>query len=224
MGKGEGKGSDTRAQILEAALRTVNQVGLQGLTIGGLAKEVGMSKSGLFAHFNSKENLQLMVLKRAAQQFTEAVLIPSFKEPRGEPRVRAILKNWLSYLDEDSEDRPSPGNVLISVSVEVNEQPEVVRQYIQQIQKRLIADLDKAAQIAVKEGHFHKDSDTDLFAWSMYSFVLGYFHSKRMLEDPRAEEHVRRSFEGLIRFSKMESGATLAPVSTGAALSEGIGR
>src|SRR5213078_1331764 len=88
------KGETTRAAILDVALSTASKVGLEALSLGELAKEVGLSKSGLFAHFTSKEDLQIEVVRKAIARFVEIVVSPALKKPRGEPRVRALFENW----------------------------------------------------------------------------------------------------------------------------------
>lgn len=196
------KGITTRQTILDGALRIASQVGLEGLTIGTLAKEVGMSKSGLFAHFNSKDNLQLMVLERAAELFTSTVLKPAFQKPRGEPRLRAIFENWISYLN--SGDLPG-GSIFVAAAFELDDRPGPLRDYVQKAQKDLITNIKKAAEMAIEEKHFSQNSDPGHFAWTLYSFVLGYHHSKRMIEDPHAEEHLRQAFEGLMQSAKNEN-------------------
>jgi hypothetical protein len=125
---------------------------------------------------------------------------PAFKEPRGEPRLGAMLNNWLNHLN-DANVLPG-GSVLIAASIELDDRPGALRDFVQKSQKDLISNIEKAARIAVDEGHFRKDLDVEQFAWSMYSFVLGYHHFKRMLEDPKAEVHLRRSFKGLIEVAR----------------------
>src|SRR5258708_33999132 len=89
------KGEHTRAAIRGEALRLVSKAGLDGLTIGTLADATGLSKSGLFAHFGSREDLLLAVLDHGQKQFTEGVLKPALAKPRGAPRLRAMVTNWL---------------------------------------------------------------------------------------------------------------------------------
>jgi AcrR family transcriptional regulator len=177
-------------------------VGLDGLTIGRLAKDVGMSKSGLFAHFRSKDNLQLEVLNRAAELFTEKVLRPAFKLQKGEPRLHGIFENWVRYLNDDS--LPG-GSIFVAAAFELDDRPGVLRDYVQKAQRDLLSNIEKAAQMAIELGHFHKTCEASRFAWSLYSYVLGYHHSKRMVEDPRAEEHLRYAFEQLLESAKIET-------------------
>ena len=110
-----GKGATTKQAILDTALRVASTHGLEGLTVGELASTLDISKSGLFAHFGSKENLQLEVLAAAAERFTQAVFVPSIRVARGEPRVRALFERWLAW--GDSEDMPG-GCLFISSAFE----------------------------------------------------------------------------------------------------------
>ena len=192
--------SKTRKTILQTALKIASREGIEGLTIGELAKAVGMSKSGLFAHFGNKDQLQLAVLKLATENFVNTVMRPAFSEPRGEPRLQAMMANWLDHLN-DRKALPG-GSILIAASTELDDRPGVLRDFVQTAQKDLIHNIEKAATMAVEEGHFRCDLDIEQFAWSMYSFVLGYHHFKRMLEDPKAELHLKRSFKGLIEVAK----------------------
>lgn len=194
------KGRTTRAQILEVALSVASREGLSGLTIGELAKSVGMSKSGLFAHFRGIDALQLAVLQAAVSRFISTVMKPAFEQPRGEPRLEALVKNWLQFINGD---KVLPGgSVIISASVELDDRPGVLRDFVQAAQRDLITNIEKAARIAVTEGQFREDLDCEQFAWSLYSFVLGYHHFSRMLNDPKAELHLMRSVHGLFRVAR----------------------
>jgi len=92
------KGEMTRAAIVEAAMGIAARDGLEGLTIGTLADQMQMSKSGVFAHFGSREDLQLAVLKEYVQRFVDDVLRPAVKKPRGLPRLEALLERWVTFL------------------------------------------------------------------------------------------------------------------------------
>lgn len=194
------KGRQTRAQILEVALQVASREGLAGLTIGELAKSVGMSKSGLFAHFRGIDHLQLAVLQAATERFISTVMKPAFAKPRGEPRLEALVKNWLHFINGSS--ALPGGSVIISASVELDDRPGVLRDFVQAAQRDLITNLEKAARITVDEGQFRKDLDCEQFAWSLYSFVLGYHHFSRMLNDPKAELHLMRSVRGLFEVAR----------------------
>ncbi|MES2962958.1 MAG: TetR/AcrR family transcriptional regulator [Bdellovibrionota bacterium] len=196
----EAKALNTKTVILDTAMKIASRWGIEGLTIGELAKAVGMSKSGLFAHFGGKDQLQLDVLKSATENFVDAVMRPAFVEPRGEPRIRAMVKNWIEHLNDEGS-LPG-GSILIAASVEVDDKPGPLRDFVQKAQNDLIKNIERAAQIAVDEKHFRNDLDVEQFAWSLYSFVLGYHHFKRMLEDPKADLHFKRSFGGLLEVAR----------------------
>lgn len=194
------KGRTTRTQILEAALSVASREGLAGLTIGELAKSVGMSKSGLFAHFRGKDSLELAVLQAAVERFISTVMQPAFEKTRGEPRLHALVENWLHFIN-GSDGQPG-GSIIIAASVELDDRPGPLRDYVQTVQRDLITNIEKSARIAVDEGHFRRDLDCEQFAWSLYSFVLGYHHFARMLNDPKAELHLMRSVHGLFHVAR----------------------
>ncbi len=190
------KGKDTKSTILMAALTIVSQAGLEGLSIGKLAQTVGLSKSGLFAHFNSLENLQIAVLQTAVDIFIEKVIVPALKEPRGEPRVRAISKNLFEW------EKMLPGGCpFISISSEIDDKPGIVRDFLVGSQKDFLNAIATAAQIAVEEGHFRKDLDPQQFAYDFYAIVLGHHHFHRLLNDPQANIRYINAFKALIHNS-----------------------
>jgi len=189
------KGEATRAAILDEALALASQVGLEGLSIGELAKRLGMSKSGLFAHFASKENLQLEVLRSAADRFVEMVIRSALQKPRGEPRVRALFENWLAWSRADF----SPGGCLfVSAAVELDDRPGPPRDYLVAAQRDFLGAIATAARIAVEEGHFRSDLEPEQFAYDLYSIYLAYHHFSRLLHAPEAEERLRHSFAELL--------------------------
>lgn len=190
------KGKDTKETILMAALTTVSQAGLEGLSIGKLAQTVGLSKSGLFAHFNSLENLQLAVLQKAVDIFIEKVIVPSLKQPRGEPRIRAISKNLFDW-----ENSFTGGCPFISIAAEVDDKPGVVRDFLVNSQKDFVSVIANAAQIAIEEGHFRKDLDPQQFAYDFYAIILGHHHFHRLLNDPLAKTRYVNAFKALIENS-----------------------
>ena len=193
------KGETTRAAILDVALATASRIGLEALTIGELAKEAGLSKSGLFAHFASKEDLQIEVVRKAIARFVELVIAPALKKPRGEPRVRALFENWFSW----SRASELPGGCLfIAASSEFDDQPGPVRDLLLSSQKDWLGVLAQAARVAVEEGHFKAGLDAEQFAWQLDSFILGYHHSARLLRSKDAEQRAHKAFEALIRASR----------------------
>jgi AcrR family transcriptional regulator len=189
------KGAATKDRIIESALRTASVEGLEGISLGRLAADVGMSKSGLFAHFASKEELQLDVLQAAAARFMDVVVRPAMQEPRGEPRVRSLFEHWLVW--ERHESLPG-GCVFMHAAAELDDRPGPARDALVAWQQQWLDALAKAARLAVEAGHFRADLDPALFAFQQLGLVLGYYHSRRLLSDPQAEQHVRNAFDALV--------------------------
>jgi len=189
-----GKGEETRQAIVDQALELVSTVGLDKLTIGALAGATGMSKSGLFAHFNSKEQLQIQVLAEARQRFVEIVIAPALQKPRGEARLRAIFESTMKQW----EDELPGGCVFHAVSAELDDQPGPARDYLVETQRDYADTLRRAAEIAIEEGQFRKDLDLDQFVFELGSITAAYHHFGRLLGDPEADQRARNMFEGLL--------------------------
>ena len=189
------KGAETRERIIERALRAASVDGLEGISLGKLASDVGMSKSGLFAHFGSKEELQLDVLQAAAERFAEAVIQPALAAPRGEARVRSLFEHWLVW--ERHESLPG-GCVFMHAAAELDDRPGPARDSLVDWQQQWLDALAKACRIAVNEGHFRTDVDAELFAFQQYGLVMAYYHARRLFQNPRADEYVRRAFDALV--------------------------
>lgn len=189
------KGEKTRNMILEEAAGLASVCGLEDMSIGKLAKATGLSKSGLFAHFNSKENLQTQVIHWVAEMFTQQVMLPAFSRPRGIPRIRAIFENWKDWIDGD----PLPGGcIMIACSTEFDDRPGVVRDEIVGMMNELLQSLARAARIAMEEGHFRPDADPRQFAFEFKSLLHGYHLHRRLLKVPDARELSDAAFERLL--------------------------
>ncbi|HWM89157.1 MAG TPA: TetR/AcrR family transcriptional regulator [Thermoanaerobaculia bacterium] len=190
-----GKGAETRERILDQAVRIASRDGLDGLTIGSLSSELGLSKSGLFAHFGSKDELQIQVLQAAVDRFTENVIRPALSVPRGEPRIRALFENWLAW--SNAPEMPG-GCILVGVSTELDDRPGPQRELLAKAFRDRAAFMAKAARMAVEAGHFRSDLDPEQFAFDLDAIVLGYHHAQRLMRDPRAGQRARASFERLL--------------------------
>jgi AcrR family transcriptional regulator len=190
-----GKGEQTRATVLDAALTLASEVGLEQVTIGKLAERVGLSKSGLFAHFNSKDNLQVQLLQETIDRFVQLVVSPALKQPRGEPRVRALFDRWLEWPKADFQ----PGGcIFIAAATELDDKPGPARDLLVSSQKDWLDTIATAVRIAITEKHFRRDLDPQQFAHEAYSLALGYHYVHRLLNDPRAEARTRAAYERLI--------------------------
>ena len=189
-----GKGEETKRAIVDQALELASTVGLDKLTIGALADVTGMSKSGLFAHFRSKEQLQLQVLAQARQRFIEIVITPALKKPRGEARLRSIFESSLTQW----EDELPGGCIFHAVSAELDDQPGPARDYLVETQRDFADTLKRAVEIAIEEGQFRRDLDVDQFVFEMGSITAAYHHFGRLLGDSGAERRARNMFDGLL--------------------------
>jgi AcrR family transcriptional regulator len=197
-----GKGDLTKQSILDRAVSLAGMLGLEGLTIGRLAEELQLSRSGLFAHFRSKEKLQKQVLAAAALQFTDGVIRPSLRAPRGLPRVQSLFEGWLSWLKDD---KNSGGCIFIATAVELDDKPGPVRDALVEIQKEWFRTRVRVVQTGVDQKHFRKNLDCAQFAHDMHSVMLGFHYAARLLGDTKAEERTRRAFRTLIEQSTAAS-------------------
>jgi len=195
MSPSTSKGDRTRVAILDAAFREASASGLEALSIGGLAGAVGISKSGLYAHFKSKEALQVQVLEHAREDFIRAVVAPAFCVTRGRPRIEALFDHWIAW--DDTSDRPG-GCVFLQASAEYDDQPGPVRDCLVRIQKDWTGALERAAAIAMEESHFRADVDPAQFAFELYAIMMAYNFHTRLLGEEKAEDWARAAFSRLI--------------------------
>ncbi len=192
------KGEQTRSAIVAQSLDLASVVGLNGLSIGALAEHTGMSKSGLFAHFGSKEALQLAVLDAAEERFVEMVVKPASKAPRGLARVREVFERGFGW---ERSWAGKGGCVFNASAPEFDDQPGAVRDRLVRAQRDWRETLIRVARGAVQTGEFRPDLDCEQFAYEVKAINLGYIHSSRLMRDPKAEEHARAAFERLIQSS-----------------------
>jgi AcrR family transcriptional regulator len=189
-----GKGQLTRHAVLDQAARTASEVGLRGVTIGSLADLTHMSKSGLFAHFGSKESLQLATVQHARDQFVNLVIRPALAAPRGEPRVRALFENW---LDWDTNVLPG-GCLFVAAAVEFDDEPGAVRDELVRNQVDLDETIARVFRGGISERVFRDDADPEQFAFQMHGILLAFHQHSRLLGDPLAAERARRALNALL--------------------------
>ena len=188
------KGEETRSQILAAAVEQASASGFESLTIGSLAEKTGLSKSGLFAHFGSKQELQIAALDEAARQFTEAVFLPALKAPRGLKRLRAIFENWITWPQRAS----LPGGCPIdSASREYHHRPGVMREAVIERQKLLDRELAKAVQMTIDNGEFAPGTDARQVAFDMLGIVLVFYRTALLLGTAESSQRARNAFDRL---------------------------
>ena len=189
------KGNETRSRILRHAARVASRDGLGGLSIGELAAQLQMSKSGLFAHFGSKEDLQIEVLRAASAEFAERVIAPALKQPRGPARLRAIFEGWLAWA---SDPEVPGGCVFAGASFELDDQPGPARDFLVEEEKRLLDVLSRSARLGIESSLLRADLDCDLFAFQIHGLMLGFHHARRLMRLRNAESMARQSFEQLL--------------------------
>src|SRR5687767_11066977 len=172
-----GKGEQTREAILLHALKLATQVGFEGLTIGRLADDLKLSKSGLFAHFGSKETLQVKVLEVASRRFIDEVVRPALAAPRGVRRVRALFERWLAWETSPSLPGGCPFN---AAATELDDRPGPARDYVVRSGRDWLETIASTARTAVQEGDFQASLDCEQFAYELQSIMLGYAHASRL--------------------------------------------
>jgi AcrR family transcriptional regulator len=188
------KGERTRAAILDAALAQASEGGFESLTIGALAERAGLSKSGLFAHFGSREELQLAAIEAAAGRFTQAVFLPALKARRGLPRLRALFDGWLEWTARSGLAHGCP---MQAAALEFDDRPGPVRDAVVEHFARLERELARAVELAVAQGHFRADLDVGQFVFDMMGIVYAYQHGARLFDAGRARARARAAFERL---------------------------
>jgi len=184
----DGKGATTRAAILERAVDLASIEGLEGVTIGRLAAELEMSKSGLFAHFGSKQELQLAAVETAARRFAAAVIEPALAAPEGAPRLRAIADAYLEHLDRDAY---SGGCFWAATSVEYDDRPGPVRDAIAAALDTWLEELERQARIAGA-------SEPGRLAFELYAVVMAANSRHRLSGDRAAFGHARQAIDRLL--------------------------
>ena len=197
------KGSQTRSAILDAALSIASRDGLEGLSIGMLADALGMSKSGVFAHFGSREELQIALIDEYARRFLEAVFHPAIRLPRGLPRLKAMFDNWLFRVQ--TVDIPN-GCVFISGAVEFDDREGPVRDRMVEVNRGWQGEMHKAAGQAIESGHLAGTCDPQQLVFELYGVMLALHHDARLLRDTRAVERARRAFDRTVAYYAADPG------------------
>jgi AcrR family transcriptional regulator len=195
LARAQAKGQQTRATILEAALTLASHMGLEGLSIGALAEVTQMSKSGVFAHFGSREELQISVIREYHARFEEEVFYPSLAEPRGLPRLRALFERWVRRVSVEIHS----GCIYISGAVEFDDRPGPVRDALAEMVGAWHAALQRAIGQAIEEGQLLPDTDPEQLLFEMHGLILALHHDARFLRNTGVLDRARSGFERLLR-------------------------
>jgi AcrR family transcriptional regulator len=188
------KGQQTRAAILDAALLLAAQVGLEGLSIGALAEVAKMSKSGVFAHFGSREELQISVLREYHARFEAEIFEPAMRRARGLPRLRALFEHWVRRVSVELDS----GCIYISGAVEFDDRPGPVRDALVAMVRDWQAAQSRAIAQAMAAGHLRADTDVPQLVFEIQGLILSLHHDARFLRTPGVLERVEQSFERLL--------------------------
>ncbi len=193
-GKGQPKGQQTRAAILDAALSLASQMGLEGLSIGVLAELMQMSKSGVFAHFGSREELQISVIREYHTRFEEEVFFPAIREPRGLPRLKALFERWVRRVSVELDS----GCIYISGAVEFDDRPGPVRDALVAMVQTWHGALSRAIRAAITLGHLREDTEPDQMLFELHGLILALHHDARFLRTPGTVDRARAGFERIL--------------------------
>ena len=194
-GKALQKGQQTKAAIVDAALGLATQIGLEGLSIGALAEVTQMSKSGVFAHFGSREELQISVIREYHQRFEQEVFYPALSEPRGLPRLRAMFANWMKRTSVEID----YGCIYISGAVEFDDRPGPVRDALAWSVQTWHAGMKRAIALAKQEGHLHALTDEEQMLFEIHGLILALHYEARFLKNPGSIARANAGFENILQ-------------------------
>jgi AcrR family transcriptional regulator len=192
--RGAHKGQQTKAAIVDAALALAAQVGLEGLSIGAIAEVMQMSKSGVFAHFGSREELQISVVREYHERFEQDVFFPALKLPRGLPRLRELFDNWMRQTSAEIDS----GCIYISGAVEFDDRPGPVRDALVQTVNTWQSAIYRAVELAVQEGHLQAGADPRQIAFEIHGLILALHYEARFLRNPNGLQRARQGFDNIL--------------------------
>lgn len=178
--RGSHKGQQTKAAIVDAALHLASQVGLEGLSIGAVAEIMHMSKSGVFAHFGAREELQISVVREYFHRFEQEVFMPVLTLPRGLPRVEALFANWMKRVAVEIQS----GCIFISGAVAFDDRPGAVRDALATSVNTWLSAFRRAVKLAQQEGHLRSEADAEQMAFEIHGLILALHYEARFLNKP----------------------------------------
>jgi AcrR family transcriptional regulator len=211
------KGQQTKLTIIDAALGLAAQIGLEGLSIGVLAEVTRMSKSGVFAHFGSREELQISVIREYFHRFEQEIFYPALKSPRGLPRLQALFSNWMKRVSVEIQS----GCIFISGAVDFDDRTGPVRDALASAVKTWLAAVHRAVVQAKEEGHLSPDADERQIVFEIHSLILGLHYEARFLKTPGSIERAHKGFEHILARYGNEAAAARAAAPKSAASKSG---
>ncbi len=190
----QAKGQQTKAAIVDAALALASQVGLEGLSIGAVAELMQMSKSGVFSHFGSREELQISVVREYFQRFDREVFRAALSAPRGLPRLRALFANWMKQVSVELQS----GCIFISGAVEFDDRPGPVRDALAETVQTWLRAFHRAIVLARQEGHLKPETDERQLAFQIHGLILALHYEARFLKNASSIDWALQSFEHIL--------------------------
>ncbi|MFT4268693.1 MAG: TetR/AcrR family transcriptional regulator [Xenophilus sp.] len=188
------KGQQTKAVIVDAALALAAQIGLEGLSIGAVAEITKMSKSGVFAHFGSREELQISVVREYHARFEQEVFYPALKAPRGLPRLTAMFANWMKRTSTEIDS----GCIYISGASEFDDRPGPVRDALVESVSIWQAAVLRAVEQAKEEGHLLAKADARQAAFEIHGLILALHYEARFLRVPGSIDRAHLGFDNIL--------------------------
>jgi AcrR family transcriptional regulator len=188
------KGQQTKSAIVDAALGLATQIGLEGLSIGALAEVMRMSKSGVFAHFGSREELQISVIREYHARFEEEVFYPALEKPKGLPRLKALFQNWMNRTSVELDS----GCLYISGAVEFDDRPGPVRDALVSSVQSWLAAMHRAVVQAKQAGHLAPDADEHQITFEIHGLILALHYEARFLKTPSSVHRANTGFASIL--------------------------
>ncbi len=188
------KGQQTKTAIVDAALGLATQIGLEGLSIGALAEVMQMSKSGVFAHFGSREELQISVIREYHQRFEAEVFEPAMRSPRGLPRLQALFANWMQRTSAEIDS----GCLYISGAAEFDDRPGPVRDALASSVKTWLSAVHRAVVKAKEEQHLSADTDASQMSFEIHGLILALHYEARFLKTAKSLHRATHGFEQIL--------------------------
>ena len=201
------KGQQTKAAIVDAALGLAAHYGLEGLSIGALAELMHMSKSGVFAHFGSREELQISVVLEYHARFEQEVFFPAMQAARGLPRLRALFGNWMKRTSVEIDS----GCIYISGAVEFDDRPGLVRDALASSVSTWLAAMRRAIELAIEERHLQAATDAGQMAFEIHALILALHYEARFLRSPDSVQRAVQAFDSIVERHRCASDVASAP-------------
>jgi AcrR family transcriptional regulator len=195
VAKSLSKAEQTKAIITDAALRLASQIGLEGLSIGAIAEVTQMSKSGVFAHFGSREELQISVVREYFSRFEQGIFFPALDAPRGLPRLRVMFVNWMGQVAQEIQS----GCIFISGAVEFDDRTGPVRDALEQSMKTWLAAVRRAIAIAIEERHLKAETDPKQVMFEIHGLILALHYEARFMKSEHSIDQATTGFENLLK-------------------------